>query len=193
MTAAKLRAYGAAIPALRVQLVELVGKLLAVRNLGGTAKEKLDELRGEWPILQPSVEAFSADSEPAEWTVFDDLKECLPAAQSDKVKDLVYAIRGNKNQKQPGIIAQLLDAYGAYRAAPATLEISALAADVAAELERRKRDERVVTFDDLLILARRLLQDHPEVALSATGARSALCWSTNTRTPTRSRTASCAF
>ena len=55
LTAAKLRAYGAAIPALRAQLVELVGKMLAVRNLGGTAKEKLDELRGAWPILQPAV------------------------------------------------------------------------------------------------------------------------------------------
>ena len=60
-----------------------------IRNLGGTAKEKLDELRGEWPILQPAVEAFSADSEPATWKVFDDLEECLPAAQSDKVKDLI--------------------------------------------------------------------------------------------------------
>ena len=163
-TAAKLRAYGAAIPALRAQLVELVGELLAIRNLGGTAKEKLEGLRGAWPILQPAVEAFTADSEPARRTVFDELKECLPRAQSNKVKELVYAICRNKNQKQPGIIAQLLDAYGAYRAASATLEISALSAKVATELERRKRDERVVTFDDLLILARRLLQDHPEVA-----------------------------
>ncbi|HLJ43099.1 MAG TPA: UvrD-helicase domain-containing protein, partial [Candidatus Binataceae bacterium] len=78
LTAAKLHAYGAAIPALRAQLVELVGELLAVRNPSGAAKEKLDRLRGDWPILLPEVEAFSADSEPAKATVFDELKECLP-------------------------------------------------------------------------------------------------------------------
>jgi len=52
--------------------------------------------------------------------------------------------------------------------------------DIAAELERRKREERVVTFDDLLISQNRLLHQHPEVAL-ALRARLAPCWSTNTR------------
>ena len=96
-------------------------------------------------------------------TVFDELLAKLPAAQNSKVKEAVWKIRGNDDQS--GIINPLLDSYGAYRAAQATLEIAALVADIAAELERRKRDERVVTFDDLLILAKRLLRDHPEVAL----------------------------
>ena len=63
-----------------------------------------------------------------------------------------------------GVIDELNKSYGACRAAQATIDIAELVANTAAELERRKRDERVVTFDDLLILANHLLQNHPEVA-----------------------------
>ncbi len=123
----------------------------------------LDELRGEWPRLRSAIEAFNADSDPSARTVFDELLASLPSAQHSKIKETVYEIRGNDDQ--PGVINTLLDAYGAYRAALATLEIADLVANTAAELERRKRDERVVTFDDLLILANHLLHGHPEVAL----------------------------
>ena len=171
-TAAKLRACGGAIPALRAQLIDLVGQLLATRGVGGKAKERLDELRGEWPGLRTALEKFSADSQPSARAVFDNLLAYLPSAQSNKVKDTVYGIRGNDDQ--PGVVNLLLDGYGAYRAAEATREIAALAADIAAELERRKRDERVVTFDDLLILANRLLRAHREVALGYRRALGAL-------------------
>ena len=162
-TAARLRAFGAEIPALRAQLIELVGKLLGIRDLGGKAGQKLDELRREWPLLRPDIDAFSADSDPATLRILAELLTHLPAAQNQRVKEIVWSIRGN--DEQPGIINSLRNAYGAYRAAPATLEIAALTSDIAAQLERRKREERVVTFDDLLILANRLLRDHPEVAL----------------------------
>ncbi len=163
VTAAKLRECGAAIPGLRAQLVAWVGKLLAMRDVGGTAGQKLEDLRGEWPRLRPAIEAFNAESDPSARTVFDELLANLPAAQNSRVKEAVWKIRGNDDQS--GIINPLLDAYGAYRAAEATREIAALVADIAAELERRKRDERIVTFDDLLILTRSLLRDHPEVGM----------------------------
>ncbi len=156
-TAAKLRAYGAAIPGLRAQLVELIGGLLALRGVPGKAGEALDQLRADWPRLRPVIEAFDADSEPSALEVLDELLANLPSAQNSRVRDSVHKIRAQ--------VERIIQAYGAYRAAPATLEIANLAADTAVELERRKRAARVVTFDDLLILANRLLRDHPEVAL----------------------------
>ncbi|HTQ25558.1 MAG TPA: UvrD-helicase domain-containing protein, partial [Candidatus Binataceae bacterium] len=160
-TAAKLREYGARIPALRSELFDLVGQLLAVRDAGGATGKKLQELRDTWPSLQPAIEAFGAESDPADRSVFDDLRLVLPTAQSKKVKELVYAIRGND---EPGVIPAILDAYGGARAAQPTLEIAALIGDLGAKLEQRKRAERAVTFDDLLILAARLLRRHPEAA-----------------------------
>jgi ATP-dependent helicase/nuclease subunit A len=171
-TAAKLREYGAAIPGFRMRLVELVDKLLAMRNIGGKAEEKLEELRDAWPRLRPAIQAFNADSAPSARTVFDELLADLPSAQNSKVKDTVYKIRGNDDQR--GVLEAIHYAYGAYRAAEATREIAALVADIAAELERRKRDERVVTFDDLLILSKRLLDAHPEVAMRHRRALGAL-------------------
>ncbi|HEY2524898.1 MAG TPA: UvrD-helicase domain-containing protein, partial [Candidatus Binataceae bacterium] len=160
-TAAKLREFDERIPRLRAELFELVGRLLGVPNPSGAAGTKLEELRGRWPSLQPAIEAFSAESDPADRSVFDDLRLLLPTAQSKKVKDLVYAIRGNH---EPGIIDAIRDAYGGARAAQPTLEIAALIADLGVKLEQRKRAERAVTFDDLLILAARLLRSHPEAA-----------------------------
>src|ERR1700730_18192814 len=156
-TAEKLRACGAAIPGLRAQLAVLVRGLLALRGIQGKAGEVLGQLRGEWPRLRSEIEAFSADSEPSALDALLALDEKLP----DKRNQTIKGTLGEIDQ----LIERLRQSYGAYRASPATLEIAALVADIAAELERRKRDERVVTFDDLLTLANRLLRDHPEVAL----------------------------
>jgi ATP-dependent helicase/nuclease subunit A len=156
-TAEKLRACGAAIPGLRAQLAGLVRGLLALRGVQGKAGEVLDQLRGEWPPLRSAIEAFDADSEPAALDALLALDEKLPDKRNQTIKGTLGEI--------DEVIERLHQSYGAYRAAPATIEIAALVADIAAELERRKRDERVVTFDDLLTLANRLLHDHPEVAL----------------------------
>ncbi len=155
-TAAKLRAFGAEIPAQRAQLIELVGKLLAIRGVGGNAQHDLDALRADWPGLRRGIEKLSADSEPSALDGLVALKDQLPHKRNQTIKGLLIEIDEG--------IEHLRQSYGAYRAAPATLEIAALAADIAAELERRKREERVATFDDLPILANRLLREHPEVA-----------------------------
>ncbi len=165
-TAAKLRDHGAAIPALRAQLTELVGQLLATRGVGGKAKESLDVLRGEWPRLRPAIEEFSADSEPLALDALSALEARLPDKRNQTIKGTLTEIDET--------IKDLRESYGAYRAAQATREIAALVEDIAAALERRKRDERVVTFDDLLVLANRLLGAHPEVALRYRRALGAL-------------------
>jgi ATP-dependent helicase/nuclease subunit A len=156
-TAEKLRACGAAIPGLRAQLAGLVRGLLALRGVHGKAGEVLDQLRGEWPRLRSEIEAFSADSEPSALDALLALDEKLPDKRNQTIKGPLGEI--------DEVIEHFHQSYGAYRAALATVEIAALVADIAAELERRKRDERVVTFDDLLTLANRLLRDHPQVAL----------------------------
>ena len=165
-TAAKLRVFGEAIPGLRRQLLELIEKLLATRGVVGKAKEKLDALRGEWPRLKSAIEKFTADSQPSDQDALATLDALLPDKRNQTIKAALVEIDEVANQ--------LIESYGAYRAAQATREIAALVADVAAELERRKRNERVVTFDDLLILAERLLRDHPEVAIRYRHALAAL-------------------
>ncbi len=165
-TAATLRAYGAAIPGLRAQLTALVEGLLTTPGVTRKAKEVLDELRGEWPRLRPAIEAFNADSEPVELEALLALDARLPHKRNQAIKSTLVEIDET--------IGNLRESYGAYRAAEATREIAALVADTAAELERRKRDERVVTFDDLLILTNHLLRGHPEVALRYRQALGAL-------------------
>jgi ATP-dependent helicase/nuclease subunit A len=156
-TAEKLRACGATIPALRTKLAGLVEKLLATPRITGKAQQALDELRGEWSPLRSAIEAFEADSEPAALDVLLALDEKLPDKRNQAIKGTLSEI--------DEVIERLHQSYGAYRAAPATLEIASLVAEIAAELERRKRDERIVTFDDLLILASCLLRNHEEIAL----------------------------
>jgi ATP-dependent helicase/nuclease subunit A len=156
-TAAKLQAYGAAVPGLRAQLMALVERLVTTPGVIGKAKEALDELRGEWPRLCSAIKAFGADSEPGELETLLALDALLPEKRNQTIKAALIEIDET--------IKNLRESYGAYRAAQATLDIADLVANTAAGLERRKRDERVVTFDDLLILANHLLHDHPEVAL----------------------------
>jgi ATP-dependent helicase/nuclease subunit A len=156
-TAAKLRVFGAEIPALRSKLIELVSKLLAIRGIGGNAKQDLDALRVTWPGLRSALEKFGADSEPSDLEAVSALEDELPEKRNQTIKGVLVEI--------DDVIENLRQSYGAHRAAPATLEIATLVADIAAELDRRKREERLVTFDDLLILAKRLLHEHPEVAL----------------------------
>lgn len=155
-TAAALRAWAPALIELRGQLVGLVEKLLAAKRINGKAGETLDALREQWPVRRGAILAFSADSDPAELDALSDLEASLPDKRNKAIKETVAEI--------DELIDSVRDAYGVCRAAPATLETARLAAQVAADLERRKREERVVTFDDLLIVARRLLEDHPEAA-----------------------------
>jgi ATP-dependent helicase/nuclease subunit A len=161
-TAADLRAYAPKIIELRAALVALINKLLNTKGIDGTAREKLDRLREAWPGLRSTIEAFGADSDPAAVDLFSALAGRLPSAQNAKLRETIYEIRGNK--ERDGVIARLTQAYGACRAVRATEETARLVAEIAAKLEARKRDERAVTFDDLLILARRLLDAHPAVA-----------------------------
>ncbi|MGH7914850.1 MAG: UvrD-helicase domain-containing protein, partial [Candidatus Binataceae bacterium] len=155
-TAAKLRTCGAAIPGLRARLEKLVGELLAMRGVGGKAGQKLNELRSEWPSLRLAIDAFNAGSKPAELEALFALDAKLPDKRNPTIKGALVEI--------DEVVENLCQSYGAYRAAQATLDIADIVADAAAELDRRKRDERVVTFDDLLILANRLLRDHQGIA-----------------------------
>lgn len=170
-TASELRAYAPRIVELRASLITSVERL-AGASVSGKAGEKIDDLRGLWPELRRKTECFSADSDPPALDSLYELKDVLPTAQNAKLRDTIYELRGK--DERPGIIPRIIAAYGACRAAEATEEIARLVTDVAEKLEARKRDERVVTFDDLLVLARRLLETHPEIARQYRSAISAL-------------------
>jgi ATP-dependent helicase/nuclease subunit A len=155
-TAQELRSRAPRLVELRAELVAQVEKLLRIKGIDGTARKKLDQARGEWPRLRAEIAALSADSDPPQLDVLVELHGSIPDARNTTLRDGVREIRR--------IIQEIDEAYGACRAATAIKEIAGFVAEAGDRLVARKRGERVVTFDDLLTLARRLLERHPEVA-----------------------------
>src|SRR5581483_11909276 len=93
------------------------------------------------------IAALSADSDPPQLDVLVELHGSIPDARNTTLRDGVREIRR--------IIQEIDEAYGACRAATAIKEIAGFVAEAGDRLVARKRGERVVTFDDLLTLARR--------------------------------------
>jgi len=157
VTAEKLDASAAEIVPLRGELAGLVDRLLASPGISGAAGERLRDLQGKWPALRSRLGRIDADADLPALGALEDLRGELPKAQNAAIKDAVKEIHAT--------VKRLHDNYGAGRAAQAIRETAQFVAKIAEDLEARKRTERVLTFDDLLVLARRLLEDHPEIAV----------------------------
>jgi len=156
ITATRLRGYAGAIPAQRARLVKLVDGLLSRSDITGKSRDKIELLREQWSRLKKALSQFSADSEPSALDTLAELSELRPNKTNPGIKPALAEI--------DDALDKLREAYGACHAADPTREVAELAADVGAELERRKIIDHVVTFDDLLILANRVLGTFPEVA-----------------------------
>jgi ATP-dependent helicase/nuclease subunit A len=155
-TAEKLEAYGPRMDAIREQIAGLVLKLLAARGITGTADGALQNLRSEWPRMRSRLEGLKADSGSSALRTLDDLRVLLPEARAARIKETVKQLRDIK-------IDEMRAAFGACRAAHAIRETAEFVAGIARSVELRKRAERVLTFDDLLVRACDLVEKHPEV------------------------------
>ena len=139
----------------------------AVVPPGSKAEERIRQLQLEWPRYRRVLESFNAASSRGDLETLRELCETVPTAQTKSIKNTVGEIGSliKKNGKRLGLEGALLDAYGAQRAVQPTLDTCALVADIAEEIERRKRRDGVATFDDLLGHTYRLLRDHEPIAL----------------------------
>lgn len=149
-------------------LKRAIEDLLKVERLAGETGRRLDELRARWPKYCAAVESFDAGSGSASLGLLRELCTLVPEARAKAAREPVNRIRellNDKTSRALGIAGELVEAYGAERAARPTLDTAELVARIADQLETIKRREAVVTFDDLLALTERLLRDEPAIRL----------------------------
>ncbi|MGA2411552.1 MAG: UvrD-helicase domain-containing protein, partial [Candidatus Binataceae bacterium] len=163
--AAAAAAESVAVNRIALAIVELIDGLVAAAGLTGAAAAAVEELRSRWQELRPTIAAFTADTPPSALSMLRELLSMLPAARGDKIKNSVNKIREliSTANTRLGLGGQLIESWGSYRAAGPTLDVAHLLTRIAATIEAAKRANAVVTFDDLLLLARSLLHDNPAV------------------------------
>src|SRR5579875_677956 len=165
-SAALLGARGAQIAKDIAHLIDLVDDLVKMRGIGGVAGEKLHDLSIAWPELRCAIRRLRPDSPFDEFGVLDLLIKAMPDARKQDLKSVVGAIRAAAEA--------IREAYGAACAAPLTRETASLIADLARDLDNRRRENNVATFDDLLVRCRNLLEERGEIAAAYRRELSAL-------------------
>jgi ATP-dependent helicase/nuclease subunit A len=146
------------------RLAGLVDSLVALPNFTGKAADKVAALRLEWPKLQPVLRGFAAYSSPGASEALRRLLELLPEARGAAIKPIIEDLRKLLNAKGAFELGgELIEAWGAYRAARPSRAVADLLVLIQDALAEAKRRDAVVTFDDLLLLTRRLLADSTAV------------------------------
>ena len=163
--AAEAEADRAAVNQIAAKIIGLVEELIAVDDLTRAAAAAVEALKLRWPDLRKAFMAVDADTPPEALALLRDLPGLLPDARAAKIKETVKQIADliRKDDRKIGLSGALIEAWGAQRAVQPTIAVALLIARVAATIAKAKRANAVVTFDDLLFLARGLLRDNPSV------------------------------
>ncbi len=148
------------------QLVSLLDDLLAAHGLSPAAERTLAPLRARRDELRQRILAITPDIEPEMVGFLRELCECLPSARG-RLRECVSSIKAivNSSTSRFGLEGELIAAYGACRAMPRALEVAAMVRELGLRLEQAKADEALVTFDDLLLMTRQLLEHSAAVRL----------------------------
>ncbi len=164
-TCRKIESESQAISKYAIRIKELIEELRRADLSGKKAGEKMGRFESRWPRYREVLESFSAASSRGELDTLRELCDALPDARAGAIKETVKAIRQliAKNGSGAGLEGELIEAYGAQRAVQPTLDTCALIADIAGEVERRKRRDGVASFDDLLGHTLRLLNGDPAI------------------------------
>lgn len=150
--------------AVRAGEITLLLEQLCKVRVGGQTGDKLAELRPWWKVARAPVARLNRSSEIEDLDLLRELLHRLPEARSNVVKKSVNRIRELVDKdKNFGLKGDLVAAWGEYRATRPALEVAGLIADVDKGFAQAKRSDRVMTFDDLLIVTRDLLQTRPDV------------------------------
>jgi ATP-dependent helicase/nuclease subunit A len=142
--------------------IRLIEDLLN-QAVGGAAGERIAESKMRWTSAKRAIKHIARGAGEAEWDTLMSFADGLPEARNKTLKDTVKAINSilPKNSKLKG---ELPSAWGTLRSLALIREVAPTAAAVAQALIDARRRERVVTFDDLLILARQLLRERADIA-----------------------------
>jgi len=156
---ARLRSDLAKIADNAIRLIEV----LLEQEVGGAAGERIAESRQRWTGAKAALQRIARGEEESDWDAVIAFAAGLPTALNKTIKDTVNAIRSilPKNSKLGG---ELPSAWGTLRSLSLIREVAPTAAAMARALIEARRRERVVTFDDLLILALRLLRERGDIA-----------------------------
>src|SRR5262249_22823454 len=141
------------------RLSELLDALLTAGTLTPAAEQTIAPLRRRYDEYRRRILALHAHVEPEALDFLREFCEYLPNAQGP-VRDCVSSIRKivNRTSQRFGLGGELISAYGACRAIPRARAIAQTISTVALKFEAAKAEERVLTFDDLLLRTRELLE-----------------------------------
>lgn len=142
--------------------IRLIENLLE-REVGGAAGERIAESRQRWTGAKAALQRIARGEEEPDWDALIAFAAGLPKAQNKTIKDTVNAI-GSILPKNSKLGGELPSAWGTLRSLSLIREVAPTAAAVARALIEARRRERVVTFDDLLILTLRLLRERGDIA-----------------------------
>ena len=144
------------------EVIRLIETLVAA-EVGGAAGEKIAASRSRWADAKSALERIAGGGDAGDWELVANFAAGLPAASNQTIKETVKALKGllPAGGKLTGDLAS---AWATLGAIATTREVAATIAGIAHALNEARRRDRVVTFDDLLALAYRLLRENPEVA-----------------------------
>jgi ATP-dependent exoDNAse (exonuclease V) beta subunit len=144
------------------KLVRLIDQLL---EFPGVNRSALEELARLWVTARPEVLKLDESATPEQIETLREVRATLPNALG-KIGPQVKEIRGlvNTADTKFGLGGSLVATWGERRAMAHAIDVARLIAQVGADFEAAQREERALTFDDLLIGARDLLRDHPDIA-----------------------------
>lgn len=176
----KAREFAAREPEMRVELARRadeamqLAKTLLGAEAGGAAGERIALSRLIWPAARAALQRIAdGHGDESELTTLSDFVAAMPTAQNKTIKSTVAGLKQLLPAKDK-LNGGLAEAWGALRAIQPTSAIAATIAQAARQLDDVRRRERVVTFDDLLILTRRMLEVRPDVANRYRSALNAL-------------------
>ena len=159
--AAALERQEALAPASQMRLAGAVARVMgAVRaalEAPGRETKGRAALRAEWPAWEARLRALGADTAPAD---FIELRPLCTLLGKAGLKDTVKDDLALDNMRLRG---RLPEEYGFLAGLPATRRLSTLLGDLHDAVQAHKRLDGVLTFDDLIVEARRLLAEHPPV------------------------------
>jgi ATP-dependent helicase/nuclease subunit A len=153
-TAAQAACAPDAAHALRDAATRVVAAVEAKLAAGGRG---LDTLAVAWPAWRARLERLGPETPLEDVVALRDLRDVLARAR------LAGAVNDDLRVDEGRIRGALGEAYGVIRAAPENARLARLVGEVAAHVGARKREESVLTFDDLVAEARTVLARHPAV------------------------------
>ncbi|MBV8774954.1 MAG: UvrD-helicase domain-containing protein [Deltaproteobacteria bacterium] len=157
------------------ELSRLLDQLLSVRGLSDAAEQTIARLRIRHREFRDRILAINAQVEPEAVGFLREFCEYLPQARG-RLHGCVASIKKIvlRGAGRFGLDGELISLYGACRAFPRALEIGALIRELALRFQQAKADERLLTFDDLLVCTRELFERNAAARLRYKGVLRAL-------------------